>query len=1371
MSGENHEEEHDFSFNELIDNILTNDTDEKGDDVHHENHDPSSSNEHDNIENSGAHEQDDIEMDDVHDNPQSVPTHSHHDENDELPDFEANELVNAVASAMQDLETNDKQDEEHDKQDEEHYNNNNGNNDAIDDNEPIPHTEHHGDDNEPIPHTEHNDNDDEEQQHSEWARILQEGLMQDDTEHGIQSDEDRIVEAHELHDDTELGTDNIQHTIDQLDRDDENLRLAILESLQNIDEPREQPQTEIKDTHEIIESKEESTKKHVAKKASKKKKKEKSKDKSIQKEKGSPKKKKTTKHKKNKDKSNDKRDDLNFNDVIEGLMGEGEHTADETKTSTVATEENDEDARAIVEETLKAFERELLGSPSESAAKTAKKERTKKTKISQKHTPKDKVTSTKKPAKSESKKKKKKKTGKKTDKAVEDEYKEDDFSKALVDMVNQVVSTSLGDEATVSKQETSNKEGKKQHSISIPTWNHTQIIPYQDESRAEITTTPAADEPFDLNQIMQNAMAMAFQEQNDDNFDPTVMEEFNKSLGNFNVSDLLTTGQATTKKKPAKKKAPKKKKAVKSKPAKERKIVLQKVVEKKKKKPKQPKQPKKPVKPKKSPEQILRKKYKAIATEAANLAKKRSRVKRRETRAKLLEDKIKHRTEKKQQKSAEDEKRLIELKELEEIVAKGPPFPVDLRVTKKGVPKKPYRRWTAEEMEKRAQMVQEKPKKPAKVKKEKKKRAKKLKRVPLKTLRKIPLFNTVKGSPVPSKLLNDIEGTLSKIQLPQVSIDPTATKYGINLSSKTVVFKEKIPFHPPWCLPLHPPYILPVAKRRPKENKHSTDHRHEKSKKINELLNDSVLRNEILPRTLATVITTLKAAAKARIENGASPEQTLKYLRVIIERTKRSIAQAISKRNSNAIRSQEIKEEHSNSSNTKPIGSVRKIPLFTLSNIKKIEKDAISSESQMSVPKPIVVKEEISSQLINVEVEPRDIDSAANPELAKEISKSLDVTTSIDDFQDTKAANSDQKTIVEKNIQSAAEVESRALFLRGALLGREYKIESSENSKSLQITKTAPTQSNKEVIEIKDEEINLKTEISEQRTQKLLPLTNSLIPSKRKFIKVEDMVESLVNHELQTTGGNSHLSPGLSKIITNTISGILPKVKKEQKTTFKSNPARTPVLNLDGLVPPKSFGLPQISRAKTPEVRQPSRSTSMRIPKPKLEAPALNTYSFDLPDFSEFPGRKNFLMKITKNILTPEELKVLNREMSRERKKRWREANAQKNWEIDYKARLRKRATLLFGEGASAQKEEFIKQKMETALREHIKVSNESTPIPPSKVVSNISDSEILNIIALSLKKLDVARKLESKLNEEMINLRKKEAEPKPPKRRKLTIK
>jgi len=87
MSGENHEEEHDFSFNELIDNILTNDTDEKGDDVHHENHDPSSSNEHDNIENSGAHEQDDIEMDDVHDNPQSVPTHSHHDENDELPDF------------------------------------------------------------------------------------------------------------------------------------------------------------------------------------------------------------------------------------------------------------------------------------------------------------------------------------------------------------------------------------------------------------------------------------------------------------------------------------------------------------------------------------------------------------------------------------------------------------------------------------------------------------------------------------------------------------------------------------------------------------------------------------------------------------------------------------------------------------------------------------------------------------------------------------------------------------------------------------------------------------------------------------------------------------------------------------------------------------------------------------------------------------------------------------------------------------------------------------------------------------------------------------------------------------------------------------
>ncbi|SMN22249.1 similar to Saccharomyces cerevisiae YDR464W SPP41 Protein involved in negative regulation of expression of spliceosome components PRP4 and PRP3 [Maudiozyma saulgeensis] len=1349
MSDNNREEEHDFSFNELIDNILTNDTDDKGDDVNHEDHDISSNKEHEKMTNSITAEQDDIEMDDVHNNSQSVPNHSDHDDNDELPDFEAEDLVNAVASAMQDIETDEKDGDEH---------NDNNNRD-----------ENNANNNEPAPNPQH-DEDDEAQQHSEWARILQEGLMQDDDEHGVHSDEDRIVETHDLHDDTELGTDNIQHTIDQLDRDDENLRLAILESLQNLEETGEQPQTETKNAHDISETKEESTKKAVAKKTSKKKKKEKSKDKSVQKEKGSPKKKKTVKHKKNKDKSKDKADDLNFNDVIEGLIGEDKSTEGKTKSTTGATEENDDDARAIVEETLKAFERELLGSSTEPTTKTTKKERTKKTKTSQKHTQKDKVASINKSTKTESKKKKKKKASKKTDKSAEDEYKEDDFSKALVDMVNQVVSTSLGDESTASKQEATNKDGSKPHSISIPTWNHTQITPYQDESRAEITTTPAADEPFDLNQIMQNAMAMAFQEQNDDNFDPTVMEEFNKSLGSFNVSDLLSTGQTTTKKKPAKKKAPKKKKPVKPKAAKERKIVLQKVVEKKKKKPKQPK---KPVKPKKSPEQILRKKYKAIVTEAANVAKKRSRMKRRETRAKLLEDKIKHRAEKKQLKSAQDEKRLIELKELEEIVAKGPPYPIDLRVTKKGVPKKPYRRWTAVEMEKRAQMVQEKPKKPAKVKKEKKKKAKKLKRVPLKTLRKIPLFNTVKGSPVPSKLLNDIEGTLSKIQLPQVSIDPTASKYGINLSSKTVVFKEKIPFHPPWCVPLHPPYILPVARRRPKDNKYSTEHKREKAKKVNELLNDTVLRNEILPRTLATVITTLKAAAKARIGNGASPEQTLKYLRIIIERTKRSIAQAISKRNSEEIRNQEIKQEQSNTISTKATGTVRKIPLFTLSNIKKIEKDAISSESQKIGPTHIVVKEEPINQLANVKVEPHSKNGDSILQVVENVSESPDVimNTGSHDDQDTKTDHPDEMLTKEKKYQSATDVELRALFLRGALLGGEFDIKGYESKKTLQNTEAPPMNYIKEVIEIKDEENYLINARLEQPVKKLSPILNTIIPAKRKFIKVEDMVESLVNHELETNGGNSHLSPGLSKIITSTISGILPKVKKEKKNTLKSTPARTPVLNLDGLVPPKSFTMSQTATGKPIEVSPISRLPIAKISKPKVETVSLHTYSFNLPDFSDFPGKKNILMRKARNLLNPEELKVLNREMSRERKKRWREANAQKNWEIDYKARMRRRATAIFGEGDTVEKEQFVKQKMEIALSGQVKVSNENSPISSDKGVSNITDLEILNIIALSLKKLDVARKLEIELNEEMTKLREKEVEQKPTKKRKLTTK
>lgn len=72
--------------------------------------------------------------------------------------------------------------------------------------------------------------------------------------------------------------------------------------------------------------------------------------------------------------------------------------------------------------------------------------------------------------------------------------------------------------------------------------------------------------------------------------------------------------------------------------------------------------------------------------------------------------------QKKLKKLQEKEKKEKESRELEEIVAKGPPYPADLRLTKSGRPKKPYRRWTKEEMEARVQKSTEEALKPKKVK-------------------------------------------------------------------------------------------------------------------------------------------------------------------------------------------------------------------------------------------------------------------------------------------------------------------------------------------------------------------------------------------------------------------------------------------------------------------------------------------------------------------------------------------------------------------------------------------------------------------------------------------------------------------------------
>ena len=1373
------EEENDFSFNELIDNILTEDVEKKHNDENH------------NID-ENIHQDHDIDMDTVEhhevsgNEPEIHRTHniSHDDHDDvDMPDFEAEQLVNAVASAMNDIDTNEK--------------NMDDNTHKISD---ITNDEHE---------LRHQNDDDE--QHNEWARILQEGLMQNDSDHGIHSDDDHIVETHDLHDDTNLGTDNIQHTIDQLDRDDENLRLAILESLQNLDEgeeqPQEQPQSQLttdeipKDIHVESESKKEPTKKPVAKKTSKKKKKEKSKDKTTQTEKGSPKKKKSVKHKKAKDKTKDKEDDLDFNDVLQGLMSETGETAGNKTTQKSAkagqdVDEDDADARAIVEETLKAFERELMGSSEEPSKTTT----TKKAKKTTKQTAKDKSVTAKKPSKkTETTKKKKKKATKKADKSTEDNFQEDDdFSKALADMVNQVVSTSLGDESAAPKGEPSKKtktkakkkKTEKPQPINIPTWNHTQITPHQDESRAEVITTPANDEAFDLNQIMQNAIAMAFQEQDEDNFNASAMEEFNRSLGNFSVSDMTPAGKSAAKKKTAKKKElKKKKKPTKPKVAKERKIVLQKVVKEKKKKiklPKPPKKPKKPSKPKKTLEQIYRKKYKAIAKLAANEARIRNRIKRRANKSKQIEDRIKLRNEKRQKRKDEHQKRLEELKELTEIVAKGPPYPPDLRITKKGTPKRPYRRWTPEEMEKRAQMALEKSKKPIKIKKEKKKKPKKLKKIPLKTLRKIPLFNLVRGSSTPAaSRLNDIEGTLSKINLPLISSLSKAELAKRGADQKFVLIKDDHLLHPPWSVPLHPPISLPVATMvLYSHSSHKHKHKHSKLRKEYALLNDPEFRNKILPRTLATVVTNLKAAAKARIANGAPPEEILKYLRVIMERTRRSIIKAFVDRVNEISETRGVKEESlSMEDRDKTMKKPKTLPTFSLSSINKI-----STEEE-----PIVITVKDEPTAVSLPPEKSVMDKAelqvASSDNGLSAGSVINVDASPEEITVTATADKPKPESGEKSTSNDL-LEERILFLHGALLGRGLKRDIDGNVKEPIVNQLSTIAPPKEIIKINDEEPDL----SENRNSlpqintipkiNIMPLVQKRIPSRSNYIKVEQMVESLVKNGLEEESGENHpkLSSDLSKMISNTINGLLPKVKVGKKKPAQPRDPRLSILNLDDLVPPKSF-----TGTIVPEVKHEITMTVPRAPKlidePKryiedleikeIEKPKgftepkrrmnqgeslLNKYKFDLPDLSNVVGGKKALLRKVKELLTPEQLTVFNRELAKERKRKWRVHNAEKNWEIDFRARIKKKANELYGEDDSPEKDRFTREKLSIGVKDEevygkgISTINngestqENTPTQSRKSTTNMTDSEILNIIAVHLDRLDIARKVESEI-------------------------
>ncbi|KAH3899469.1 Spp41p SCDLUD_004913 [Saccharomycodes ludwigii] len=174
----------------------------------------------------------------------------------------------------------------------------------------------------------------------------------------------------------------------------------------------------------------------------------------------------------------------------------------------------------------------------------------------------------------------------------------------------------------------------------------------------------------------------------------------------------------------------------------------------------------------------LKKCYHKCAKEVAHISSKKLtkwRVEEREKRN-LLRAKERE-TRRQRRELLKKEKTRIETN-LEEIVAKGPPYPVYLKLKKNGEPKKPYRRYNDEEIAKREQMKKDG-------------------------------FLDELGRKIYKRKGDKKTKGLSHMTKKQMDsmLDPT---------KKTSIHKEKILLHPPWIIPEHPPYALPMVKRNVK---------------------------------------------------------------------------------------------------------------------------------------------------------------------------------------------------------------------------------------------------------------------------------------------------------------------------------------------------------------------------------------------------------------------------------------------------------------------------------------------------------------------------------------------------------------------------
>ncbi|SCU88648.1 LAFA_0E13828g1_1 [Lachancea sp. 'fantastica'] len=1399
----------------------------------------------------------------------------------------------------------------------------------------------------------------------EWAQILQQGLLQESQLNAPEHIEEEAVDVG--------GSEH-------LDNEDEALRRAILESLQgfNVTESQQAP----KHTHEP------SKVAHKKKDKEKTSRKDKSRDKKAKKgEKVVSSKKKSAKKKKESSKKTAKElpkrtltvpqkatteasdgDLLNFEDVIKGFM---EQAGDDTEAqSKISSRENtstsqglsgvtDAETRSLVESTLRAFENELLfGSKPATGKKSTSHSRNKpqvtavppaSRKSYEGIQPIVQTLPLSKPKKSkQSDQSKKKKASKKINR--ESEYNEDDFSKALADMVNQVVNTTLSDFQSP-KQKSSGTKTLPVQTSEVPTkaptkepplWpadpvaiekpsssgndldrkddgqrafgtdasatehgpsdqveygsdrfsvqkdaghthdntpdlsqlvqsTHLEEIPENSlMSFPDAKQTPAPNdiaEPndnFDLNQIMQNAMEMAFHGQVEQQISQSDLNDFNKQLQGYNVPAFMDGARTSSKaKKKSKKKSSgekklknksgKKKKSwdqsfvggltptaggsvldfkgYREKPAKAELVspVVPKVKSKKAKShrekaltthelsaalhaasgslpsllddlpkaldleaPKTLGKMKKTLTPQPMSDKFWRKKYKTAVAEAAAKARRQRMDRNKATRKRLKEDRHMRRQERHKKREEERSNEEKERKKLEIIVARGPPYPLNLRLTKKGTPKKPYRWLTADEMKSRLSTYSEEgvrawksrvkgskypsrnlaqvtyPRKifiadnthenivrgsDEKMKAMGKKSAKHISNIKLQSLEdafnlEFPLTS---GENIPVKRRESASKRAKK---------KGDIKYESVRSSKTIVHREKVAFHPPWMIPKYPPLALPVARRKKKVKVRTTG----SSKSTKSTRRDGgrlgvpsfIAGNKIVSSSLFPIINTLKAAARAKAAAGATPEEASKHLGAMLRNARLTIAQVLARargRGSRDYGSMKTLDDVKSSQGRLDRNKVKTTPLFSLGSIKAIrEQSEVAARSDTNHKLP--------------EAHPQE-----DEELVSKEASSINVAGDKDGMKVPSA-----RILVKENNESENRDFQMTAQSEGSPMGPTMEVTTQAAS--------LPSENRPQSLGVDEEaasnQVTTSTHVSRSQDPVIKQEANDPPLKKLKTSQAVKLEESdgeplLADKNDALSKGTAppppspppptdELPPEVKAELTRAINDIVnPPEKNRKKYTRRT----TPVLNLEGLVPPASSiskikpeGSIEASEQKGPsnssvtqKILTPlvssSTKTEFHTKTPVPSKPAFEIkYKFDIPtrNIDGHPMPIIPILKRAKNFLSTEDLTKLKKAMTNERKRKWREVNATKNKDHDLRARLKKRANALFGSLDSTPKTNWFNQEYSKRSLKLEAKTEDSTIQPVQELSTSITDHEVLNMIVCLLDKEDVARAIEKQI-------------------------